>query len=193
MDEADWEFLRKPAKPAVKEEPPKQKGRKVIVLASFAGRRKEFAVDDNSTLEEVFEFYKDKTGLPCIIQHGEQTISKYTKVRAVLEREEDSITDNKASPDCTPRVSLRILQKKIDPEPRATYKIRYNKYKVVDVPQILEKTVNDLMQTAKILIEQKEGRNSMRKANTLHFNGVDLRGAWRIESVLLDGDLIDLV
>lgn len=202
MDEADWEFLRKPKKPVapvepvkstVEEEPPKPKGRKVLVFASFAGKQRDFLMDDNSTLEEVFEFYKEKTGLPCIIEHGEQVISKYTKVKSVVEWEENNNTASKAFPDRIPRVSLRIVQKKREPESQATYKIRYNKYTVMEVPQTREKTVKDLIQTAKMLIEQKEGKNSMRKANTLHFNGVDLHGAWRIDNVLLDGDLIDLV
>lgn len=188
MDE--WEFMRRPARPEEKgsREPAKveKKCRKemepIKVTIVFGGTKKTFLLSPTDTFEDIYKDYETRFNTAFNLRCKEDTISRYIKAKAAVDLFGPA-----------PLVLEAALMPKSVPQPikPTTYMLRYTPYDSVEVERTDEIKIGELLETAKRQI--KDQYNITLQPSYIVFNGDILLPEDKIDSVLMDKDLLDIV
>ncbi|KAI5181019.1 hypothetical protein NEOKW01_1260 [Nematocida sp. AWRm80] len=169
---SDWEFLKRPER---KEKNTSAKEDKTIKISVFfGGTTKEFTLLPESTFEPIHSEYQNRFNTEIQLQYNNEILSKYTRIRAIVPSEEKVI-------------KLTALPVTV---PGDKYTIRYSTYQKITIQRETEKTISDLIQTIKRHLKElaPEITNF-----TLEFDGEPLDPNALINTILIDGDLIDVI
>ncbi|KAI5171738.1 hypothetical protein NEFER03_1043 [Nematocida sp. LUAm3] len=187
----EWEFLRRPVKAKSQEEEPQKKKHKqdeedppriIEVLTSIGGANRVFQLEETNTFESIYEEYESRFLKRVLLQKKGANISKYTKIKSMCEDKETSIAVQVVlQEEDSPR-----KQRKIE-----MYRIRYTPTEFIDIFRDKEVCVEDLLNTSIKAIEEKEKRKL--SPSLFIFNGDILPMNEKIDSILLNEDLIDLI
>lgn len=181
MDE--WEFLRRP----VRAKPTDKELLEVVVTVIFGGTDKEFVLSENSTFETVYGDYEDRFANEFLLTHGATVISKYTKVKSL-------VPEMTTAPPAALTLTMQLKPASGPAAPSqsaAVYTVRYNQYLAIEVKRTDETTIDDLHRTIIAQLPQKENKTV---TNTfLSFDGDTLEPTDKIDPLLIDQDLIDLM
>ncbi|KAI5189780.1 hypothetical protein NECID01_0686 [Nematocida sp. AWRm77] len=192
-----WEFLKRPAR--AKEE--KKPANTIIATVVFGGTEKKFVLDENSTFESIYEDYEHRFGCEFFLEKQKMHVSKYSKIKSILYKDMAEKSAEKQLEQTQTLVLIMNLKpteqifasdtELSQTKTATTYTVRYNRYATFLVEKTEENTVDELHQTIISLLPQKENKTI---ANTfLSFDGDTLNGSDKIDTVLIDKDLIDLM
>ncbi|KAH9386377.1 uncharacterized protein NEMAJ01_1273 [Nematocida major] len=171
MDD-DWEFLRRPSTAA-----PPRKQETVSFRVVFGGTEKECELLSSDTFESVYEHYEGRFGISIVLECNGVSLSRYAKAKVLLKGCGAPVLKVVVPEDAPARVE------------HVVYKIRYSQYECIQVEKKNMQTAGDLLRAA-----QKSLSTLPRiEAAYLEFDGAVLEETQELDSVLENGDLIDLL
>jgi len=182
-----WEFLRRPVR--LKEEKDKSCEKdnepEIVFVVAFGNTEKEYLLKKASTFETIYCDYEQKFLRSLALEYNNRIVSRYSKAYAVWE-------EFKAEPSNASKTKIPLFVKLKTPNTQAakkiTYNIRYKRNLIITVERENEATVEELDRKVRQEIESREGQQI---EGFLYFDGMKLNLKDSIDSVLMDGDLVD--